>query len=42
AWSHLLSRVRGYGDLEPSLLRSVEQLIDFVTDSDFVTASLPT
>ncbi|MDX6273920.1 MAG: hypothetical protein QOJ92_1130 [Frankiales bacterium] len=42
AWSRLLSRVRGYGDLEPSLLRSVEQLIDFVTDSDFVTASLPT
>jgi hypothetical protein len=31
AWEHILGRVRGYGDLEPALLRPVEQLIDFVT-----------
>lgn len=31
AWSHILGRVRGYGDLEPALLGPVEQLIDFVT-----------
>lgn len=31
AWQHILSRVRSYQDLEPSLLGSVEHLIDFVT-----------
>jgi hypothetical protein len=31
AWRHILSRVRGYGDLEPALLGRVEELIDFVT-----------
>jgi len=31
AWQHILSRVRGYGDLEPALLGRVEELIDFVT-----------
>jgi hypothetical protein len=31
AWQHILGRVRGYGDLEPTLLGRVEQLIDFVT-----------
>ena len=31
AWNHILSRVRGYGDLEPALSGRVEQLIDFVT-----------
>ncbi|MFK4729364.1 DUF3097 domain-containing protein [Agromyces mediolanus] len=31
AWQHILGRVRGYGDLEPSLLGRVEELIDFVT-----------
>lgn len=31
AWTRILGRVRGYGDLEPSLLGRVEQLIDFVT-----------
>jgi len=31
AWKHILSRVRSYADLEPSLLGRVEELIDFVT-----------
>ncbi|MEV7417905.1 DUF3097 domain-containing protein [Streptomyces sp. NPDC089919] len=31
AWQHVLSRVGSYRDLEPSLLGSVEHLIDFVT-----------
>ncbi len=31
AWQRILGRVRGYGDLEPSLLGRVEELIDFVT-----------
>ena len=31
AWQRILSRVSGYGDLEPALLGRVEQLIDFVT-----------
>jgi hypothetical protein len=31
AWQHILSRVRSYADLEPSLLGRVEELIDFVT-----------
>ncbi|MFE4535911.1 DUF3097 domain-containing protein [Streptomyces scopuliridis] len=31
AWQHILSRVRTYRDLEPSLLGRVEELIDFVT-----------
>lgn len=31
AWAKILGRVRGYGDLEPSLLGRVEELIDFVT-----------
>jgi len=34
AWQRLLGRVRGYTDLEPSLLGRVEQLIDFVTAPD--------
>ncbi len=32
AWRRLLGRVHDYGDLEPSLLGRVEQLIDFVTE----------
>ncbi len=31
AWRHVLSKVRSYADLEPSLLGRVEELIDFVT-----------
>lgn len=31
AWSHILSRVQTYADLEPQLLGRVEELIDFVT-----------
>ncbi|MEE1753438.1 DUF3097 domain-containing protein [Streptomyces sp. SP18CS02] len=31
AWQHILSKVRSYKDLEPSLLGRVEELIDFVT-----------
>ncbi|MEO7060920.1 MAG: DUF3097 domain-containing protein [Lapillicoccus sp.] len=31
AWKQILGTVRGYADLEPSLLASVEELIDFVT-----------
>jgi hypothetical protein len=31
AWKRILGRVRGYADLEPTLLASVEELIDFVT-----------
>ncbi|WP_067605770.1 DUF3097 domain-containing protein [Nocardiopsis listeri] len=31
AWRRILGSVRGYGDLEPSLLGRVEELIDFVT-----------
>lgn len=34
AWQRILSRVRGFGDLEPELLGRVEQLIDFVTAGD--------
>ncbi|PZQ91998.1 MAG: DUF3097 domain-containing protein [Leifsonia xyli] len=34
AWQRILGSVRGYTDLEPSLLARVEQLIDFVTTSD--------
>lgn len=30
-WKRILSRVRSYSDLEPSLLGRVEELIDFVT-----------
>ncbi|MCD7101829.1 DUF3097 family protein [Pseudoclavibacter sp. 13-3] len=32
AWSRILSTVRSYRDLEPSLTGRVEQLIDFVTE----------
>jgi hypothetical protein len=32
AWQRILSRVNGFGDLEPELLGRVEQLIDFVTE----------
>jgi hypothetical protein len=32
AWQRILSRVNGFGDLEPTLLGRVEQLIDFVTE----------
>jgi len=31
AWARILSTVRTYSDLEPTLLASVEELIDFVT-----------
>jgi hypothetical protein len=31
AWKRILGRVRSYADLEPSLLASVEELLDFVT-----------
>lgn len=30
-WKKILSTVRSYSDLEPTLLASVEELIDFVT-----------
>ncbi len=33
AWRRILGSVRGYADLEPSLLGRVEELIDFVTVS---------
>ncbi|GAA4831988.1 DUF3097 domain-containing protein [Garicola koreensis] len=33
-WKQILSRVRSYADLEPSLLGRVEELIDFVTVGD--------
>jgi hypothetical protein len=32
AWKRILSTVRSYADLEPTLLASVEELIDFVTE----------
>ncbi|CAA9259111.1 MAG: FIG01125565: hypothetical protein [uncultured Acidimicrobiales bacterium] len=32
AWRRILSSVRSYADLEPSLVGAVEELIDFVTD----------
>jgi hypothetical protein len=32
AWRHVLSRVRGYRDLETPLIGAVERLIDFVTE----------
>jgi hypothetical protein len=32
AWRRVLGAVRTYVDLEPALLASVEELIDFVTD----------
>lgn len=31
AWKHLLSKVKSYADLEPSLLGRVEEVIDFLT-----------
>jgi hypothetical protein len=31
AWKRILGRVRTYADLEPTLLASVEELLDFVT-----------
>jgi hypothetical protein len=34
AWKRILGRVRTYADLEPSLLASVEELLDFVTAPD--------
>jgi hypothetical protein len=34
AWKRILSTVRTYADLEPTLLASVEELIDFVTTKD--------
>jgi len=36
AWHRILATVRDYRDLEPSLLGRVEELIDFVTQSDLV------
>lgn len=32
AWKRILGQVRSYADLEPTLLASVEELIDFVTE----------
>jgi hypothetical protein len=32
AWKQILGTVRTYADLEPTLLASVEELIDFVTE----------
>lgn len=37
AWKQILGTVRSYADLEPTLLASVEELIDFVTESRDVT-----
>lgn len=37
AWKEILSRVSSYADCEPALLGRVEELIDFVTDSDTST-----
>jgi hypothetical protein len=34
AWQRILATVRTYADLEPSLLASVEELIDFVTTKE--------
>jgi hypothetical protein len=34
AWQRILASVSSYADLEPSLLRCVEELIDFVTTGD--------
>ena len=34
AWARILATVRTYADLEPALLASVEELIDFVTTQD--------
>jgi hypothetical protein len=34
AWARILATVRTYADLEPTLLASVEELIDFVTTQD--------
>jgi Protein of unknown function (DUF3097) len=34
AWKRILAAVRTYADLEPTLLASVEELIDFVTTQD--------
>jgi hypothetical protein len=34
AWKRILARVRTYADLEPTLLASVEELIDFVTTKE--------
>ena len=34
AWKRILSSVRTYADLEPTLLASVEELIDFVTTQE--------
>lgn len=31
-WARILSHVRSYKDIEPSLLGRMEELIDFVTD----------
>lgn len=33
-WRRILSSVRSYADLEPTMLRAVEELIDFVTTSE--------
>jgi Protein of unknown function (DUF3097) len=37
AWRRILGAVATYADLEPELLGRVEELIDFVTESDLVT-----
>jgi len=36
AWKRILSTVRTYADLEPTLLASVEELIDFVTTTEIL------
>jgi hypothetical protein len=33
-WRRILGSVRSYADLEPTMLRAVEELIDFVTSGD--------
>lgn len=39
AWQRILSTVRSYADLEPTLLASIEELIDFVTAPEERTVS---
>jgi hypothetical protein len=38
AWKRILATVRTYSDLEPTLLASVEELIDFVTTQESRTS----
>ena len=41
AWKRILGTVRSYADLEPTLLASVEELIDFVTEPAQVRQGRP-